>query len=147
MQQFVKLYQNIIPKQLVSELYLPPIFFIPWGHNIYLMQKINNIKQRLWYAKKTIENGWSRVMLVHHIETKLYERQAIEDKKTHNFQLALPDIQSDLASQLIKDEYNFDFLTITDKDKERKLENALINDIVLFILELGVGFSFVGKQY
>lgn len=82
---------------------------IPWGHNIILLQKLKSPAQRLWYAQQTTANGWSRAMLVHWIESDLYSRQG---KAVHNFQSTLPAPQSDLAAQLIKDPYNFDFLTL-----------------------------------
>ncbi len=122
--------------QLVTE--------IPWGHNIVLVQKVKEPIERLWYAQKTIEYGWSRAVLVHQIETGLYHRQ---DKAVTNFDASLPPLQSDLAKQTIKDPYVFDFLTISTDASERELENALVDHIRKFLLELGVGFSFVGNQY
>ena len=112
---------------------------IPWRHNIAILDKVRLQEQRLWYAQKTIENGWSRSVLEYHIKTKLYERQAVLEVKTHNFNSTLPAAQSDLAGQLLKDKYNFEFLAINQKDNESKLEQALIDDIVFFILELGIG--------
>jgi len=120
---------------------------IPWGHIRELLDKEKNHTKRLWYAQQTIENGWSRNVLVLHIESQLYERQAINEKKVNNFKLTLPDIQSDLAKQTIKDEYDLCFLDIDEKAKERQLENTLVDNIVQFILELGKGFAFIGRQY
>jgi len=147
MRQFAFTYKNIIPKQAVSELDLSPIFLIPWGHNICLMQKLRDVNECLWYAKQTIKNGWSRNILMHQINTDLYSRQARLERKTHNFHLTLPKNQSDLATEILKNEYNFEFIDTGNLLKERKLESALIDNVVKFLLELGAGFAFVGKQY
>jgi predicted nuclease of restriction endonuclease-like (RecB) superfamily len=117
---------------------------IPWYHNIALLEKLKRTEERLWYAKKTLEYGWSRNVLVLQIETGLYQRQG---GALNNFERTLPPPQSDLAQALVKDPYNFDFLTITDAAQERDLEKALVERIRDFLLELGVGFAFVGSQY
>jgi predicted nuclease of restriction endonuclease-like (RecB) superfamily len=138
---------KILP-QLVAELdgqNLPqPVAEIPWGHNVLLLEKIANPILRLWYAHKAIEHGWSRAVLTHHIETQLHKR---EGKAVTNFQRTLPPPQSDLAEQTLKDPYNFDFLTIRSDAHERDLEQGLLDHIQKFLLELGVGFAFVGRQY
>ncbi|MEI6332182.1 MAG: PDDEXK nuclease domain-containing protein [Pseudanabaena sp. ELA645] len=117
---------------------------IPWGHNVRLLDKATGSKERLWYAQQAIANGWSRAVLEHQIETKLYQRQG---KAITNFELTLPQPQSDLAQQLIKDPYTFDFLTLAQNAQERDLEKALLDRIRSFLLELGTGFAFVGSQY
>lgn len=117
---------------------------IPWGHNVRILDYVKSPKEREFYIRKTIENGWSRDVLVWQIESKLFERQG---KAVTNFELTLPKPQSDLANQLLKDPYNFDFLTLHDNAVERDLENALIANIQKFLPELGVGFAFVGSQY
>lgn len=117
---------------------------ITWYHNITLLDKVKDLKEREFYINKTIEHGWSRNILVWQIESKLYERQG---KAVTNFELTLPKPQSELATQLLKDPYNFDFLTLHDAAVERDLENALLENIRKFLLELGVGFAFVGSQY
>ncbi len=117
---------------------------IPWGHNVRILDKAKTPEEREFYIRETIENGWSRNVLVWQIESKLYERQG---KAVTNFELTLPKPQSDLANQLLKDPYNFDFLTLHDTAVERDLENALQENIRKFLLELGVGFAFVGSQY
>lgn len=117
---------------------------ITWYHNITLLDKVKDVKEREFYIRKTIENGWSRNVLVVQIESKLYERQG---KAVTNFEKTLPAPQSDLAMQLLKDPYNFDFLTLHDAAVERDLENALLQNLRKFLLELGVGFAFVGSQY
>jgi predicted nuclease of restriction endonuclease-like (RecB) superfamily len=117
---------------------------IPWFHNCSLMDKVKDPVQRIWYIQKTIENGWSRNVLLLQIESNLYQRQG---GATTNFAKVLPSPQSDLAQQVIKDPYCFDFLTIGQDARELELENALVANIRDFLLELGVGFSFVGSQY
>ena len=117
---------------------------IPWFHNCVILDKIKDAKQREFYIQKTIENGWSRNVLVLQIESKLYERQG---KAVTNFEMTLPPAQSDLAVQLLKDPYNFDFLTLHDEAVERDLESALLQNLQKFLVELGVGFAFVGRQY
>ncbi len=119
---------------------------IPWGHNIVLLDKIVSSEVRRWYAEKTIENGWSRNVLVHQIDTKLYERQAITEKIS-NFERRLPMPQSELAAQTMKDPYVFDFVPFREDMKERDIEQALVKEITSLLLELGTGFAFVGNQY
>lgn len=119
---------------------------IPWGHNIVLLDKVKNIEERQWYIKESLKNGWSRSMLKMQIDGKVYERQAIAEKIT-NFPRTLPDIQSDLAIQTMKDPYLFDFISIKGKVKELEIENAMINKIKDVLIELGKGFAFVGSEY
>ena len=107
------------------------------------MYKCKNIEEALFYIDKTLENGWSRNVLEHQIDSGLYERMG---KSITNFDNRLPKPQSDLAKQIVKDPYNFDFLTIKEEYDEKNLENALINKITSFLLELGKGFSYMGRQ-
>lgn len=116
---------------------------IPWGHNVELLFKLKDPLQRLWYARQTVINGWSRTMLVHWIESGLYARQG---KAITNFKKTLISPQSDLAAEAIRDPYTFDFLTLRTEAAERELESGLIHHIRQFLLELGAGFSFVGQQ-
>jgi predicted nuclease of restriction endonuclease-like (RecB) superfamily len=116
---------------------------IPWFHNVVLIEKVKDSAARLWYARKTVEHGWSRVVLVHQIEGGLYERQG---KAVTNFAVTLPSPQSHLAQQTIKDPYVFDFLSLSEDALERELERGLLEHIRKFLLELGVGFAFVGSQ-
>ena len=116
---------------------------IPWGHNVRLLDFVKNAEERLWYIQQTIQNGWSRNVLVIQIESGLYRRQG---KALTNFQATLPAPQSDLAQQLIKDPYNFDFLTLAKEAQERDLERGLLEHLRQFLMELGVGFAFVGSQ-
>jgi predicted nuclease of restriction endonuclease-like (RecB) superfamily len=117
---------------------------LPWGQNVLLLQKLRDPLLRLWYAHKAIEHGWSRAVLTHHIEGQLHKRQG---KAVTNFQCTLPPPQSDLAEQTLKDPYNFDFLTLRGDAHERDLEHGLLDQLQKFLLELGVGFAFVGRQY
>ena len=117
---------------------------IPWFHNCTLLDKVAAPQEREWLILKTIENGWSRPVLVHQIESRLYHRQG---KAVTNFQVNLPPVQSDLAHEMLKDPYVFDFLSIGEEAHERDLERELVKHITNFLLELGAGFSFVGKQF
>ena len=128
-----------ITKQIVSQ-----IFLIPWGHNIAIISKIKNKQEAIFYVNKTIENNYSRAVLIHQIETNLYSRSG---KPISNFETKLPSIQSDLAIQILKDPYCFDFLNLTQQHNKKELEDALMENMTKFLLELGQGFSFVGRQY
>lgn len=119
---------------------------VSWSHNIILMSKLQNEDERIWYMNQSIENGWSRSVLNHQIEYRLYDRATAEEK-THNFPNALPPVQSELAIQTLKDPYIFDFLTLSKDYKEKDLEDQLVKHITQFLLELGAGFAFVGRQY
>ena len=119
---------------------------IPWGHNILILDKLTDNTIREWYIRNCIQNGCSRNVLAHQIETKLYERQVLV-KKISNFEENLPSPQSEMAIQTMKDPYIFDFIPFSEDMKERELENALIGDITKFLLELGTGFAFLGNQY
>ena len=117
---------------------------IPWGHNQRIINKCKTIDEAIYYVDKTIENGWSRNVLVHQIESGLYGR---EGKSITNFEKRLPALQSDLARQTLKDPYHFDFLTIREGYDERELQKELVDKISDFLLELGEGFAYIGKEY
>jgi predicted nuclease of restriction endonuclease-like (RecB) superfamily len=117
---------------------------LPWGHNVRLLEAVKDPVQRKWYAQQTIEHGWSRNVLVHQIESDLFQRQG---KALTNFSRTLPAEQSELAQQLIKDPYNFEFLSLGADLLERELERGLLDHLRATILELGKGFAFVGSQY
>ena len=117
---------------------------LPWGHNILLIEKIKNPKIRVWYMGMTIEQGWSRNVLNLMIDSDSYGR---EGNAVTNFDRMLPSPQSDLARQALKDPYIFDFLTLDEPFRERELEVGLIQHLERFLLELGVGFAFVGRQF
>lgn len=136
MRAFAEAYvDESIVQQLVGQL--------PWGHNVLLLAKVKNAEQRLWYAQQTLEHGWSRAVLAVQIETDAHSRQG---KALTNFKQTLPPPQSDLAQQALKDPYTFDFLTLSAEARERELEQGLVDQIQKFLLELGVGFAFVGRQ-
>jgi predicted nuclease of restriction endonuclease-like (RecB) superfamily len=116
---------------------------LPWGHNVVLLQKVKDPAHRLWYAAKALEHGWSRAVLTLQIESDLFGRQG---KAISNFAQTLPSPQSDLAQQSLKDPYLFDFLALHDDAVERDLELGLIDHIQKFLLELGAGIAFVGRQ-
>ncbi|MGL6342009.1 MAG: PDDEXK nuclease domain-containing protein, partial [Waterburya sp.] len=137
MRSFAKAYPD---EQIVQQL----VGQIPWGHNVRILDAVKDDSERLWYIQQTIENGWSRAVLEYQIESQLYSRQG---KAITNFDQALPKPQSDLAQQILKSPYNFDFLSLGKEAVERDLERALIAHMRDFLLELGVGFSFVGSQY
>lgn len=137
MRRFCESCQNRpILQQLVAE--------IPWGHNLVLMSSVKDVAEREWYIQQTIQHGWSRNVLVHQIESGLYQRQG---RAVTNFERTLPAPQSDLAHQTLKDPYVFDFLTIDADAAERELQKNLLDHIREFLLELGAGFAFVGSQY
>lgn len=119
---------------------------IPWGHNIVILDKINNLEERKWYIKNSAQNGWSRNVLVHQIESSLYQRQVLAEKVS-NFENRLPSPQSELAAQTMKDPYVFDFITFKEDMLERDVEQALVRDVTRLLLELGTGFAFLGNQY
>lgn len=127
--------QSIV-QQLVAQ--------IPWGHNVRILDHVKDLQEREWYVRATLENGWSRNVLVLQIESGLYRRMG---KAQTNFPQALPAPQSDLAQQLLKDPYNFDFLTLAKHAHERELEAGLLEHLRKFLLELGIGFALVGSQY
>ena len=119
---------------------------IPWGHNIVILDKVNNLEERKWYIKKSAQNGWSRNVLVHQIESNLYQRQVLAEKVS-NFENRLPSLQSELAVQTMKDPYVFDFIAFNEDMLERDIEQALVRDVTRLLLELGTGFAFLGNQY
>ncbi len=119
---------------------------IPWGQNIVLMDKVSDETARQWYLAQCRENGWSRNVLVHQIESGLYERQALAPKVS-NFEDRLPASQSELALQAMKDPYIFDFIPFREDMVERDIEQALVRDVTKLLLELGTGFAFLGNQY
>lgn len=139
MRMFAQYYPDIeIGSQAVTQL--------PWGHIQLLLFKVKDKAKREWYANQAIENGWSRINLERYINNNLYEAQGITANKTTNFLTKLPPPQSELAHDLIKNPYNFDFLGLHDQAHEREIEHASIQHITQFMLELGKGFAFVGHQ-
>ena len=131
---------NYADEQFVQQL----VAQIPWGHIVRILDKVKDQIEREFYIRKTIENGWSRDVLEIQIGTALHLRQG---NAITNFELTMPKPQSDLAQQLLKSPYNFDFLGLTDEANERDIEQAMMGHIRDYLLELGVGFAFVGNQY
>jgi predicted nuclease of restriction endonuclease-like (RecB) superfamily len=147
-QQLVGQLDDVIVQQAVGQLEAHEntaiCLQIPWSHNLLIIEKLQTEKEVLFYIQQTIKNNWSRAVLLHQIESDLYNRQG---KAVNNFALTLPKPQSDLANEIMKDPYSFDFLQMTEKYNENDLEKALTHNITQFLLELGSGFSFVGKQF
>lgn len=139
MAKFARAYPDLEFVQMVSAQ-------IPWSHNIAILEKVKEPKQRAWYIQKTIENGWSHNVLIHQIESGLYQRQATTDKIS-NFEQRLSAPQSELAVQTMKDPYIFDFIPFREDMVERDIERALVQDVTKLLLELGTGFAFLGNQY
>jgi len=144
--------QDIIMPRAVAQ--LKPLFTLPivqrsvaqlpWGHNVLLFEKISHIPTRLWYARQALEQGWSRDTLIVQIKNRAHEWQGTA---ITNFSNTLPEAQAAIAQGLLKDPYIFDFLTLEEPFHERELETALLLHVQKFLLELGRGFAFVGRQY
>jgi predicted nuclease of restriction endonuclease-like (RecB) superfamily len=126
-----------------AEIVQQAVGHLPWGHNLVLLSKLKDSTQRLAYAQRALQHGWSRSVLTHHIESRLLER---EGRAQTNFALSLPAQGSDLAQAALKDPYLFDFLGVSAEADERAIESALVRHISRFLLELGAGFAFVGRQ-
>lgn len=141
MRAFYLAYEKV--QQVAGQIDELPIFNIPWWHNVILLTKLKDTDERLWYAQKSIENGWSRNTLELWLESDLYHR---EGKAITNFSKTLTEPQSDMAQQSLKDPYLFDFLTLHEAYVEKDVEQGLIDHIQKFLLELGQGFAFVGRQ-
>lgn len=139
--RYMRLFAESYPAEFVQQ----SVAQLSWGHNIALLDKVSSNK-RDWYAKKAIENDWSRNVMVHQIESNLYERMLLEGK-THNFSQTLPDKNSELAAETLKDLYIFDVLNLSESYLEKELQDSLVENITKFLLELGKGFAYVGRQY
>ena len=131
-------------EHIISEQVVPKFTLVPWGHHMLILKKVKDVKEATFYINKTIENNWSRAVLEYQIETNLYARQG---KAITNFNQTLPAPQSDLANEIMKDPYNFDFLQLSQKVKETDLEKALVQHISQFLPELGIGFAYMGRQF
>jgi len=151
MTYFYQLYSQISPQPVdemndeISPQLVDELCRVPWGHHRYIIDKCKgDVDKAIFYVRKTIENNWSRAVLLNWLDTNLYERQG---KAITNFTMKLPEAHGDLANELTKDPYNFDFLTMTEGYNEKELKDALTNNIVKFLMELGNGFAFVGREY
>jgi len=135
--------EQLVPKNKESEI-IDKLASIPWGHNIVILKKIKNQQEALFYVYETAQNNWSRSVLQLQIENNLFARQG---KSVNNFSATLPKPQSDLANQILKDPYNFNFLTLERDVKELDVEKQLVKNISNFLLELGKGFAYMGRQF
>lgn len=152
MKKFYEMYSPLNRPQAVDDLKVSKIdidfdmiFSIPWGHQRYIMDRcVGNLDKAFFFIAKTLENGWSRSVLLNFLDTDLFDRQG---KAITNFKENLPDLQSDLAKEITKDPYNFDFIAIRENYDEKELKDALMDNIQKFLLELGTGFAFVGREY
>ena len=151
MKYFYQLYSGIRPQVVdktedeISPQLVDELFLVPWGHHRYIIDKCKgNTEKALFYIRKTIECNWSRAVLMNFLDTDLFERQG---QAITNFQYSLPKENCDLARELTKDPYNFDFLTITNGYNEKELKDALMDNVQKFLMELGTGFAFVGREY
>ena len=142
-QQHVAKLGDDMRQQHVAQISEDVFFSVPWGHHLYIISQCKDVSRAVFYLKKTVENGWSRAVLLNYLDTNLYERQG---KAVNNFNRLLANPQSELAAQTLKDPYNFDFLTLDGEYRERELEHALTHNVTRFLLELGTGFAFVGSQ-
>ena len=132
-----------IGKQPVSQLG-EAFFSVPWGHHLYILQRCKTVDKALFYLRKTVENNWSRSVLLNFLDTDLYER---EGRAVTNFAASLPAPGGDLAQNLTRDPYCFGFLELTERHDERQLKDALVSNIEKFLLELGTGFAYMGREY
>lgn len=140
----IKLMVQFYKEYCLDEFVQLPVAQIPWTHNIVLIQKIKDKDLRYWYIQKVLEHGWSKDVMALMIKSEVHKR---EGSLVSNFKNVLPSNESDLVQQSFKDPYKFDFLTITEPFRERELENSLIKNMEKFLMELGSGFAFVGRQY
>lgn len=132
-------------QQLAAKSGMENIFRIPWGHHICILHKCkDNREKAMFFVEKTMENNWSRAVLLNFLDTNLYER---EGKAISNFARALPTETGDLAQAITRDPYNFDFLTLRQNYNEKELKDALMNNVQSFLMELGTGFAFIGREY
>lgn len=145
-QPVAQLPSRIKVPQAVAQIPSPEtlLWSIPWGHHALLLEKVKNVAARSWYMERTVQHGWSRNVLLMMIKSRAHARQG---KVVGNFADRLPPAQSDLVFQALKDPYVFDFLTLTEPFHERELEANLLQQLERFLLELGQGFAFVGRQY
>ena len=141
-------YMQKFAKEYMKDEFLQEVLAkLSWNHNQILLDKIKDKKERVWYANKSLENGWSTTVLSHQISLKLYDRQALLENKTENYSKTLPTDISDKAREMLKDPYIFDFLTEKEDMKELEIEKELTSNITKLLLELGNGFAFIGRQY
>jgi len=144
MKKWFLFYSDSIVQQAVGQFEIDKIFQIPWGHNIAIITKVKDINEAIFYINKTIQNNYSRAILLQQIQNNLYKNSG---NAITNFKNTLPQADSDLAIETLKNPYNFDFLDIRAEHDEKELEDALVENMTKFLLELGSGFAYVGRQY
>ena len=144
LQQPVEEIKKVNLQQTVEDLKMPDSFgFIPWGHHIYIFTKSQSLDEALFYINKVTAEGWSRALLEHHVDAHLFQSQG---SAITNFEATLPSTQVEEATQLLKQEYDLSFITVEEVKKEKDLENALAKNVTEFLLELGQGFAYIGRQ-
>ena len=141
--KYIRQWHSFWAEAAIGQQAVAQITAIPWGHNLAILSKCQTHAEALYYVQRTQAHGWSRAVLTHQIESGLWQR---EGQAFTNFAQTLPTPQSDLAAQMLKDPYVFDFLSLTPEHTERELERALIEHITQFLLELGAGFAYMGRQ-
>ncbi len=144
LKRMLRFYREYMTSNVTDEKVPQAVAQLPWSHNALLIERVKDVAARFWYAERVMTEGWSRDSLMQMIKNNAFERQA---SAVSNFDDRLPEIQSNLAQQTLKDPYVFDFLTLSEPFKERELETELLKHLEKFLLELGGGFSFVGRQY
>jgi len=144
LKRMLKFYREYSIQDKVGEKVPQPVAQLPWSHNALLIEQVKDISTRYWYAEQVLIEGWSRDSLKQMIKNNAFDRQGTS---VSNFETILPKMQSELAQQTLKDPYVFDFLTLSEPFKERELETELLKHLEKFLIELGGGFSFVGRQY
>lgn len=143
--KYMKQFYELIPQNVIRQQVAAQLWMIPWGHIILIISKIGkNTEKALFFVQQTIKNNWSRSVLLNFLDTDLYERHG---KSVNNFDVSLPKEDSDLSTELIKDPYNFNFLSMNKKYTEKELKDAIELNIQKFLIELGTGFAYVGREY
>ena len=142
---YIKQFYELFPNNEIMQQVAAKLFMVPWGHIMLIIDCVRgNTKKALFYVQQTIRNNWSRSILLNFLDTNLYERYG---NSVNNFDISLPEENSDLSNELIKDPYNFNFLAINEKYTEKELKDAIENNIQKFLTELGTGFAYMGREY
>ena len=143
--RYARQFYELFPEDEIGQQLVAQLFMVPWGHIVFLLQYVGNDRTKvMFYIQKTIENNWSRSMLLNYLDSDLYERSG---KAINNFKMTLPNADSDLSNDILKNPYNFTFLTLEEKYTEKEMKKALVANIQNFLLELGTGFAYMGNEY
>lgn len=143
--RYARQFYELFPEEEIGQQLVAQLFMVPWGHIVFLLQYVGNDRIKvLFYIQKTIENNWSRSMLLNYLDSNLYERSG---KAINNFKMTLPNVDSDLSNDILKNPYNFTFLSLEEKYTEKEMKKALVANIQNFLLELGTGFAYMGNEY